>query len=62
MVLRPGQDGLDYAFQREVGFSDAPVRIGIEYKPRQPRANLSVRNADTLLRLPASIDMPNVRM
>ncbi len=74
VLLWPGQDGFDYPFQadysrawdhlvegiKEVASHNPRVKIGIEYKPKEPRANLFVRNAGTLLHLLESIDMPNV--
>lgn len=74
VLLWAGQDGFDYPFQVDydecwnrliegVGelASDSPdVRIAIEYKPKEPRANCFIRNAGTLLYLLQCVDMPNV--
>ena len=73
-LLWPGQDGFDYPFQAdysrcwrllidgigEVAAHRPDVRIAIEYKPKEPRAHLFVRNAGTLLHLLHEIGLANV--
>lgn len=74
VLLWPGQDGFDYPFQAdyrqawnrlveaigELAAHKPDVKIGIEYKPKEPRTNIFVRNAGTLLYLLKCINMPNV--
>ena len=74
VLLWPGQDGFDYPFQAdygkawrllidgiiEVASHRRDIRIGIEYKPKEPRTNLFVRNAGTLLYLLKTVNMDNV--
>jgi len=74
MLLWPGQDGFDYPFQvdysrnwqllidavGEVAAHRPDVKIAIEYKPKEPRANIYVRNAGVLLYLLEKVNMPNV--
>lgn len=74
VLLWPGQDGFDYPFQADYSAcwkllidgitevaSHAPdVRIAIEYKPKEPRANCFIRNAGILLWLLKTVDLPNV--
>ncbi|HUT74633.1 MAG TPA: sugar phosphate isomerase/epimerase family protein [Armatimonadota bacterium] len=74
VLLWPGQDGFDYPFQvdydecwralvegiGEVAAHRPEVKVAIEYKPKEPRANIFVRNAGTLLYLINSIGLPNV--
>lgn len=74
VLMWPGQDGFDYPFQidyreawkllidgiGEVAAHRPDVKISIEYKPKEPRANLFVRNAGILLHLLNTLDMPNV--
>ncbi|MCK9266117.1 sugar phosphate isomerase/epimerase [bacterium] len=74
VLIWPGQDGFDYPFQadykkswgyiveslQEIGEYRKDVKIGIEYKPKEPRTNLFIRNVGILLYLLKSIDLPNV--
>lgn len=74
VLLWPGQDGFDYPFQAdydecwkllidgigEVASHAPDVRVAIEYKPKEPRANCFIRNAGVLLWLLKTIDLPNV--
>lgn len=74
VLLWPGQDGFDYPFQVDYNASwkllidgiievasHAPdVRIAVEYKPKEPRANCFIRNAGVLLWLLKTINLPNV--
>lgn len=74
VLLWPGQDGFDYPFQVDYNASwrrlidgigeiasHAPdVRIAIEYKPKEPRANCFIRNAGVLLWLLKTVGLPNV--
>lgn len=74
VLLWPGQDGYDYPFQvdysdtwrllfdgiAEVAAHRPDVRIAIEYKPKEPRANCYIRNAGILLWMLRRIAMPNV--
>lgn len=74
VLLWPGQDGFDYPFQAdyrqawnrlvegigELAAYNPNVKIGIEYKPKEPRTNIFVRNAGTLLYLLQCIGRPNV--
>jgi len=74
VLLWPGQDGFDYPFQAdydrswklliegiaEVASHRPDVKIAIEYKPKEPRAHIFVRNAGTLLYLIHSVGLPNV--
>jgi sugar phosphate isomerase/epimerase len=74
VLLWPGQDGFDYPFQVDYNdcwkllidgiiqvASHAPdVRMAIEYKPKEPRANCFIRNAGVLLWLLRMVDLPNV--
>lgn len=74
VLFWPGQDGFDYPFQADYmhswkllldGMSEIAahrpnVRIAIEYKPKEPRANIFVRNAGTLLYIIKTLGMPNV--
>lgn len=74
VLMWPGQDGFDYPFQSdyarywsllvdgigEVAAHRPDVRIAIEYKRQEPRANCYVRNAGVLLALLAELRMENV--
>ena len=74
VLLWPGQDGFDYPFQvdyseswkllidgiGEVASHRPDVKISIEYKPKEPRANIFIRNAGTLLYLMNTIGLPNI--
>lgn len=74
VLLWPGQDGFDYPFQvdydrcwdllidgiGEVAAYRSDIRISVEYKPKEPRTNIFVRNAGTLLYLINAIGLPNV--
>ncbi|HNS31675.1 MAG TPA: sugar phosphate isomerase/epimerase family protein [bacterium] len=74
VLLWPGQDGFDYPFQadykkawtfliegiREIAQHRTDIRIGIEYKPKEPRTNLFIRNAGILLHVLEKIKMDNV--
>ena len=74
VLLWPGQDGFDYPFQvdygecwkllidgiGEVAAHCPDVKIAIEYKPKEPRANCFIRNAGVLLYLLKCVDLPNV--
>jgi xylose isomerase len=74
VLLWPGQDGFDYPFQvdydecwvllidgiGEVASHRPDVKVSIEYKPKEPRTNLFVRNAGVLLYLLDRIGLPNV--
>ncbi len=74
VLLWPGQDGFDYPFQvdyaecwkllidgmGELASHRPDVRVSIEYKPKEPRANIFIRNAGTLLYLISEVGLPNV--
>ena len=74
VLMWPGQDGFDYPFQSdyqkswtllvdavgEVGAHRPDVKIAIEYKKQEPRANCYVRNAGVLLSLLAEVGLENV--
>jgi xylose isomerase len=74
VLLWPGQDGFDYPFQvdysknwtllidaiGEVAAHRPEVKIAIEYKPKEPRTNIYVRNAGVLLYLLEKVNLPNV--
>lgn len=74
VLLWPGQDGFDYPFQvdysrcwkllidgiGEVAGHRPDIRIAIEYKPKEPRSHLFVRNAGVLLHLLREIGLANV--
>ena len=74
VLFWPGQDGFDYPFQtdyvkawsllieglQEIGEYRKEIRIGIEYKPKEPRTNLFIRNAGILLHVIRSVGLPNV--
>jgi len=74
LLFWPGQDGFDYPFQvdyqeswkllidglGEIAAHQPSVRISIEYKPKEPRTNIYVRNAGVILYLLKTLDMPNV--
>lgn len=74
VLLWPGQDGFDYPFQvdyndtwkymfdsvGEIAAHRSDVKIAIEYKPKEPRANCYIRNAGVLLWMLKCIDMPNL--
>lgn len=74
VLLWPGQDGFDYPFQAdyhanwarlvegisEVASHRPDMKISIEYKRMEPRANIHVRNAGVLLCLLNDIALPNV--
>jgi sugar phosphate isomerase/epimerase len=74
VLMWPGQDGFDYPFQSdyqkswtllidavgEVAAHRPEVKIAIEYKKQEPRANCYVRNAGVLLSLLAQVGLDNV--
>jgi len=74
VLMWPGQDGFDYPFESdyakywdllvqaiaEVALHRPDVRIAIEYKRQEPRANCYIRNAGTLLNLLHEVNMENV--
>jgi sugar phosphate isomerase/epimerase len=74
VLMWPGQDGFDYPFQAdypkfwgllvdaigEVASHRPDVKIAIEYKKQEPRANCYVRNAGVLLSLLHEIGLENV--
>jgi len=74
VLMWPGQDGFDYPFQSdyarywgllvdaigEVAAHRPDVKIAIEYKKQEPRANCYVRNAGVLLSLLHEVGMKNV--
>lgn len=74
VLLWPGQDGFDYPFQAdypaawsrlvdtlgEIASYRPQMRISIEYKRMEPRANIYVRNAGVLLALLRDLNLPNV--
>lgn len=74
VLMWPGQDGFDYPFESdylkywdllvqaiaEVASHRPDVRIAIEYKKQEPRANCYIRNAGTLLSLLYDVHMENV--
>jgi xylose isomerase len=74
VLMWPGQDGFDYPFQSdyakywsllveaigEVASHRPDVKIAIEYKKQEPRANCYIRNAGVLLSLLAELGMKNV--
>jgi len=74
VLLWPGQDGFDYPFQvdysknwkllidgiSEVASHRPDVKIAVEYKPKEPRTNIYIRNAGVLLHMLETINMPNV--
>jgi molybdenum cofactor synthesis domain-containing protein len=74
VLLWPGQDGFDYAFQvdyracwkmlaegiSEIASHAPDVRVAVEYKPKEPRAHCFIRNAGTLLYLLKCVDLANV--
>jgi xylose isomerase len=74
VLMWPGQDGFDYPFEsdytkywdllvqsiQEVASHRPDVRIAIEYKKQEPRANCYIRNAGTLLALLHEVNMANV--
>ncbi len=74
VLLWLGQDGFDYPFQAdykeawgllidglvEIGTYSKDINIGIEYKPKEPRTNLFIRNVGVLLYLLKKINLPNV--
>jgi xylose isomerase len=74
VLMWPGQDGFDYPFESdykrewrlivdaiaEVADSHPDVKIAIEYKKQEPRANCYIRNAGVLLSLLKDIGLSNV--
>ena len=74
VLMWPGQDGFDYPFEsdylkywdllvqatQEVASHRPDVKIAIEYKKQEPRANCYIRNAGTLLSLLHDVHMENV--
>ena len=74
VLMWPGQDGFDYPFQSdyqkywtlladgigEVAAHRPDVKIAIEYKKQEPRANCYIRNAGVLLNLLNELGMNNV--
>ncbi len=74
VLMWPGQDGFDYPFQSdyqkywgllvdaigEVAAHRTDVRIAIEYKKEEPRANCYIRNAGVLLNLLHDLGMESV--
>ncbi|HVP18089.1 MAG TPA: sugar phosphate isomerase/epimerase family protein [Spirochaetia bacterium] len=74
VLMWPGQDGFDYPFQSdyqktwtllvdavgEIAAHRPDVKIAIEYKKQEPRANCYVRNAGVLLSLLRELDLENV--
>jgi sugar phosphate isomerase/epimerase len=74
VLMWPGQDGFDYPFQSdyakywsllidavgEVAAHRPDVKIAIEYKRMEPRANCYVRNAGVLLTLLHEVGLENV--
>lgn len=74
VLFWPGQDGFDYPFQvdyaeswdylitgiGEIAAHRPDMRIAIEYKPKEPRTNVFVRNAGTLLYLINRVGLANV--
>jgi sugar phosphate isomerase/epimerase len=74
VLMWPGQDGFDYPFQSdyakywrllveaigEVASHRPEVKIAIEYKKQEPRANCYIRNAGVLLNLLHEVGMKNV--
>ena len=74
VLMWPGQDGFDYPFQSdyrkywtllvdgigEVAAHRPDVKIAIEYKKQEPRANCYVRNAGVLLHLLHEVGLENV--
>lgn len=74
VLMWPGQDGFEYVFQTdydtswtqmidaigEVGSYRPDVRIAIEYKKQEPRANHFIRNAGVLLNMLKDINLENV--
>ncbi len=74
VLMWPGQDGFDYPFQSdyarywtllvdavgEVAAHRPDVKIAIEYKKQEPRANCYVRNAGVLLSLLHEVGMKSV--
>jgi xylose isomerase len=74
ILLWPGQDGFDYPFQanyglawtrltdgiREAAEHRQDVKIGIEYKPKEPRQHCYVDTAGTTMLLCDAIGLSNV--
>jgi xylose isomerase len=74
MCLWPGEDGYDYLFQtdyrelwdrtaecvRQIAEFDPGTRIGIEYKPVEPRMHQLVSSAAKAALLGAELGLPNV--
>ena len=74
VLMWPGQDGFDYPFQSdyakywtllveaigEVAAHRPDVKIAIEYKKQEPRANCYIRNAGVLLSLLHEVGLKNV--
>lgn len=74
VLLWPGQDGYEYPFQsnyrlawdafidgiREVAAHRPEIRIGIEYKPKEPRTRCYIDSAAKALLLCQTINLPNV--
>ena len=74
VLMWPGQDGFDYPFQSdyqkywtllvdgigEVASHRPDVKIAIEYKKQEPRANCYIRNAGVLLSLLRELGRENV--
>ena len=74
ILLWPGQDGYEYPFQSDYGqawgnFVDgisevaehrSDIRVGIEYKPKEPRTRCYIDSAAKALLLCETIGLPNV--
>jgi len=74
MVLWPAHDGYDYYFQidyqkrwhilvesvREIALADASVKVGIEYKQKEPRTHQLVPNSAKALMLCEDVNLDNV--
>jgi xylose isomerase len=74
ILLWPGQDGFEYPFQanydlawgylvdaiREAAEHRPGIRIGVEYKPKEPRARCYIDSAAKALLLCQTIGLPNV--
>ena len=74
ILLWPGQDGFEYPFQSdhvkawkrlvdgigEAADHRADIKIGIEYKPKEPRTRCHLDSAAKTLLLCETIDLPNV--
>lgn len=74
VLLWFGQDGFDYPFQvdyrtnwdyliegiKEVAQSNQKIKIGVEYKLKEPRLRSYISTVGTLLYLIEKVDLPNV--